>query len=118
MTMPRINRATRAISRAASAIDGMISESGPVRPRLGSQRSCTDSTAISIMPSQKFGTASSVATLLEIARSGQRCWNDAAAMPAGIPMMIVNTIAVAVSSKVAGTRSMIRGSGLPRKVGE
>ena len=70
MTTPRIRRPTSAISRAASAIVGMTSEAGPVRPRLGSQCNCTENSAISIMPSQKFGTASNATTPAEIATVG------------------------------------------------
>ncbi len=59
MTTPRVMRATSAISRAESASVGITIESAPDRPKLGSQPSFTEKTAIRIMPSQKLGTASS-----------------------------------------------------------
>jgi hypothetical protein len=70
------------------------------------------------MPSQKFGTASNATTPADTVTSGQRCWNAAARMPAGMPAATVSAIAAAVNSSVAGTRSRIRGRGFARNVAE
>ena len=60
-------RATIAMSRAASASAGMITDFHPSRPKLGSHPSFTEKNDISTSPSQKFGTASNPTTDTEMA---------------------------------------------------
>ena len=54
--LERVRRATSAVGNAASVMLGQDEVRQPWKPEVGSQRSATPKSRISMMPSQKFGS--------------------------------------------------------------
>ena len=54
--LERVSRATSAVGKAASVMAGSTRDDQLAKPEVGSQRSATPKSRMSMMPSQKFGS--------------------------------------------------------------